>query len=68
VDDVEGVLPPIRLDVVFAQSGGKYLVARVIQANTEGLEYLDAGGGVSGRRSERGRRWTKCGRIGIGVE
>lgn len=40
VDDVERVLPPIGVDVVFFERSGEHFLTGVIHADTEGLEYL----------------------------
>lgn len=46
VDDVEGVVLPVGVDVVFFEGGGQDFLARVFHADAEGFEDFDAGGGA----------------------
>ena len=52
VDDVERVLAPVGLDVVFAQGGREDLVARIFETDAEGFEDFNGGRRVG---------WGGCG-------
>lgn len=50
VDDVEGVVFPVGVDVVFFEGGGEDFFAGVFHADAEGFEDFDAGGVGAGAR------------------
>ena len=41
VNDVQSVLPPVGVDIVFFERGGEYFVARIFHADAERFEDVD---------------------------
>ncbi len=62
VDDVEGVVFPVGVDVVFFEGGGEDFFAGVFHADAEGFEDFDAGGVRAGARG-----WGVVGWCGLGL-
>ena len=67
VDDVEGVLAPVGVDVVFLERGGEDFVAGIFHADAEGFEDVDRGVVVAAAAATRvGRRGRVRGVVGGG--